>query len=158
MRRRLQRRPFWKGAAAAPQGEYRLAHPDGVGVDGHGFLLLSAGVTKLRVSGLHWATGDNMVFTLRAHEVNQSDPVLHIGPWIADHAWMAQTLAATTLVLETGFISALFSERARSFVVPGMFLGHVFIAIVMGVVFWQFMFTYIFWLPWERILRRNACT
>ena len=119
---------------------------------------LAAGVTKWRVSGLHWAFSDNMVYTLRAHEVNNSNPLLHVGPWIADHRWLSRSMAASTLVLETGFILACFSKWARCIFVPGMFFGHVFIALVMGVVFWQFMFTYIFWLPWERILRRMRQT
>ena len=113
-------------------------------------------MTKLRISGLHWAMSDNMVFTLRAHEVNNSNPVLHAGVWIASHAWMARALAASTLLLETFFFLALFSKLARRIIVPAMFLGHVFIALVMGVVFWQFMFTYLFWLPWQKLLETTA--
>ena len=116
----------------------------------------AAGVTKLRVSGLHWALSDNMAFTLRAHEVNNSNPVLHIGVAIARQAWMVRSLAFTTLVLETFFFLSLFSRWARLILVPAMFLGHLFIALVMGVVFTQFMFTYLFWLPWEKLFPRHA--
>ncbi|MBV8782051.1 MAG: hypothetical protein JO353_11695 [Phycisphaerae bacterium] len=117
---------------------------------------LAAGVTKLRISGLHWAFSDNMAYTLRAHEVNNSQPLLHVGVIIAKHAWLVRSLAASTLVIETFFWLALFNKWARRVLVPAMFLGHVFIALVMGVMFSQFMFTYVFWLPWERLLHAGA--
>jgi hypothetical protein len=89
-----------------------------------------------------------MAMTFLAHQVNNSNPLLDWGQHLARLAWFGKGLAGFTLVLELGFPLALFNRTARKLWVPGMFMAHVGIALLMGVVFTQFMYTYIFWVPW----------
>jgi hypothetical protein len=110
-----------------------------------------AGFTKLHASGLAWVTSDNMAMTFLAHQVNNSNPLLDWGQRLAHFGWFNKGLAGFTIVLELGFPLALFNRTARKLWVPGMFLAHVGIALLMGVVFLQFMYTYIFWIPWSRL-------
>jgi hypothetical protein len=116
---------------------------------------LGAGYTKLHTSGLAWVTSDNMALTFLAHQVNGSDPPVNWGQHLAHLSWFCKGLAGFTIVLEIGFPLALFSRNARRLWVPGMFLAHVGIALLMGVVFTQFMYTFIFWVPWSRLLRHH---
>jgi hypothetical protein len=110
-----------------------------------------AGFTKLHASGLAWVTSDNMAMTFLAHQVNNSNPLLDWGQHLARLGWFSKGLAGFTLILELGFPLALFNRSARKLWVPGMFLAHVGIALLMGVIFSQFMYTYIFWVPWSRL-------
>jgi hypothetical protein len=114
-----------------------------------------AGVAKLHASGLAWVTSDNMAMTFLAHQVNNSNPLLDWGQHLARLAWFSKGLAGFTLILELWFPLALFNRTARRFFVPGMFLAHVGIALLMGVIFTQFMYTYIFWVPWLRLRQHN---
>jgi len=115
------------------------------------FVYFGAGYTKLHASGLAWVTSDNMAMTFLAHQVNNSNPLLDWGQHLARFAWFSKGLAAFTLVLELGFPLALFNRTARKLWVPGMFLAHVGIWLLMGVIFTQFMYTYIFWAPWSAL-------
>jgi hypothetical protein len=113
---------------------------------------LGAGYTKLRTSGLAWVTSDNMAMTFLAHQVNGSNPPVNWGLHLAHLSWFCKGLPGFTIILEIGFPLALFSQNARKLWVPGMFLAHVGIALLMGVVFAQFMYTFIFWVPWSRLM------
>jgi len=117
-----------------------------------------AGCTKLYDSGLAWVTSDNMALNFLAHQVNNSNPTLDWGRHLARLAWFSKGLAAFTLVLELGFPLALFNRTARKLWVPGMFFAHVGIALLMGVFFTQFMYTYIFWIPWSALRHHKAAT
>jgi predicted DCC family thiol-disulfide oxidoreductase YuxK len=65
--------------------------------------------------------------------------------------WLCRVLAGMTILIEVAFPLAMVSRWARRGLVPGMFLAQVFIYLMMGVAFTQFMFAYLFWVPWERI-------
>ena len=115
-------------------------------------VFFAAGVAKLRFSGLAWITSDNMANMLLQHHY-KSDPIVGWGKIIANYPLLCQTLAAGTIVLELGFVLAIFSRIARWLFVPGMFVMQVGIALLMGVVFTQFMFVYLFWIPWDALGR-----
>jgi hypothetical protein len=117
-----------------------------------------AGYTKLWASGPAWVTSDNMALNFLAHQVNGSNPPLDWGRYLARLPWICKGMAGFTLVLELGFPLALFNRTARKLWVPGMFFAHVGIALLMGVFFTQFMYTYIFWIPWSALRRHKAAT
>jgi predicted DCC family thiol-disulfide oxidoreductase YuxK len=124
-------------------------------------VFFAAGMAKLRLSGFSaWALSDNMAHILLQHKI-KSEPPTDWGVWIAQIPWLYKTLAAATIIVEVLFPLALVSKLARRTLVPTMFLGQVLIALTMGVVFTQFMFVYLFWVPWDKLgraLRRFAAT
>lgn len=125
-------------------------------------IFLGAGITKLRWSGLDWITTDNLSTTILSHYYNQ--PVGNewkstIGIWIANHRTLCKVVAGLTILIEIGFPLAMFSRWARAVLVPSAFLAQVGIYVMMGVAFTQFMFVYVFWIPWDtlgRFVRRIA--
>src|SRR5262249_23258085 len=60
-------------------------------------------------------------------------------------------IAALTILIEIGFPLALFHRKLRAVFVPAMFLAQVGIWVMMGIRFTQFMFAYLFFVPWECI-------
>ena len=115
-------------------------------------VFLAAGITKLRLSGLDWITTDNLSTTILQHYYGgYSDPPTDLGVWIAQHKTLCKVIAGLTIFIEIAFPLAMFSRFARWTLVPGMFLAQVGIYLMMGVNFTQFMFVYLFWIPWDRI-------
>jgi len=146
--RSLDRR-FARTPPPAPSGEYTW--PIRMVWVLMSFVYFGAGYTKLHASGLAWVTSDNMAMTFLAHQVNNSNPLLPWGDHLARLGWFSKGLAGFTLVLELGFPLALFNRTARKLWVPGMFFAHVGIWLFMGVIFTQFMYTFIFWVPWSTV-------
>jgi predicted DCC family thiol-disulfide oxidoreductase YuxK len=116
-------------------------------------VFLAAGIAKLRLSGFSaWAMSDNMANVLLQHKY-KSHPPTNWGVWIAQFPILYKTLAALTIIVEVAFPLALISRYARWVFVPSMFLMQVGIGLTMGVWFIQFMFIYLFWVPWDSIGR-----
>lgn len=116
-------------------------------------IFFAAGVAKLRFSGFAaWALSDNLATVLLQHKI-KSQPPTDLGVWIAQIPWLYKSLAAGTIIVEVLFPLALFSRIARWTLVPAMFISQVGIALTMGVFFTQFMFIYLFWVPWDRVGR-----
>ncbi len=116
-------------------------------------VFFAAGVAKLRASGLAWVTSDNMANMLLQHHY-KSDPIVGWGKLIANYPLLCKTMAGGTLLLELLFPLAMFNRWLRWILVSGMFLAQVGIALLMGVVFTQFMFVYVFWINWDWLGRR----
>ena len=115
-------------------------------------IMLGAGVTKLRWSGLDWVLTDNLSTTILQHYYGgYSEPPTDLGLWIAQHKTLCKVIAGMTILIELAFPLAMFSRLARAMLVPAMFLAQVGIYLMMGVNFTQFMFVYLFWIPWDRI-------
>jgi hypothetical protein len=115
-----------------------------------------AGVSKLRHSGLEWIFSDNMAITLMQmgvqYHMANADPLVPWGPYLAQHVWLTQLMAAGTLVLEVGYPLALFSSRARWVIVPSMLLLLIGVRVLMGPTFVpQWLILYLFWVPWDRV-------
>jgi hypothetical protein len=118
------------------------------------FVFLGAGLSKLRHGGIAWVASPNMAIILNqaAYHVSDADPLTTAGLWIASHSWLSETLALTALVVELGFVAALFSVRARALLVPaaaGMLVG---IRVLMGPTFAGFLVVNVFWVPWDAVL------
>ncbi|HET6830519.1 MAG TPA: hypothetical protein VFH44_04120 [Solirubrobacterales bacterium] len=96
-----------------------------------GLAYLFVGLQKLRYSGLDWATTDNLRYVLWASSDAQASPN-SLALLVADHDWMAHLLAASTLVVEVGFILCLPFRRLRWILVPAVVGLHVGIWLAMG--------------------------
>jgi len=114
-----------------------------------------AGVSKLRHAGAGWVTSDTLAaYLVRANYpiVRDSDmPMLDWGLWLARHRWLCRALAAGSVTLETLFPLALFHRRLRPILVVGAFFMQLGITAVLGANFDVFMWTYLFWVPWDRV-------
>ena len=116
-------------------------------------VFFAAGMAKLRWSGfMAWVWSDNMANMLLQHKFKSSPPT-DLGVWIAQFPMLCRFLAASTIVVEVLFPLAMVSRVARWTLVPAMFLMQVGIGLTMGVVFTQFMFIYLFWVPFDAIGR-----
>jgi len=116
-------------------------------------IFFAAGVSKLRYSGLGWATAGTMatLLTVSHYHFSNADPLTSWGLPLAHSVWLCRLLAETTLAIEVGFPLALFSSRARSVLVPAGLLMQAGIRVLMGPTFGQFMICYLFWVPWDRL-------
>jgi len=113
----------------------------------------AAGFAKLRHSGLEWIFSDNFALLLLRQQYHLSDgePLTRWGIAVAHHPWLAQTMAAAAVSIETLFPLALFSRRARMILVPASLGFLVGIRALMGPTFEQFIMCFVFWVPWEQV-------
>lgn len=116
-------------------------------------VLFAAGFSKLRHSGLQWITGDTMaIFLVQAnYHTTDAEPLTSWGLNLAQSTRLSHLLAAAAVALEIGFPIALFSRRARWFIVPIGALMQLGIAVLLGPNFYQMMLCYSLWVPWDRV-------
>jgi predicted DCC family thiol-disulfide oxidoreductase YuxK len=119
-------------------------------------VLFAAGFSKLRHSGLQWITGDTMaIFLIQAnYHVTDAEPLTSWGLNLAQYTRLSHLLAAAAVMLEITFPIALFSRRARWFIVPSGALMQLGIAALLGPNFYQMMLCYSLWVPWDRVAAR----
>lgn len=115
---------------------------------------MSAGLSKLRATGLDWVVTDNMQNILRMHFFCGHKPVLDWGRWMSEIPWLCQCMAALALISETFAPLALVSRRCRLLLIPGLFGMQVGIYLLMGVFAYPWLITYVFWIPWEQLGKR----
>lgn len=92
---------------------------------------LFVGLQKLRYSGLDWVTTDNLRYVLWSSSDAQADPN-GLALFVADRDWLAHLFAASTIVVEVGFILCLPFARLRWLFVPAAVGLHVGIWLAMG--------------------------
>jgi hypothetical protein len=116
-------------------------------------IFFAAGLSKLRHSGLTWVTSDSFALLLlrQQYHISDGDPLTTWGIVVARHPWVAHTMAASAVTVETLFPVVLFSRRLRMVLVPAGLMFLVGIRLLMGPTFEQFMMCYVFWVPWERV-------
>ncbi len=121
-------------------------------------IFCAAGLSKLRHSGLDWILSDNLSLLLLRQQYHLSDgePLTNWGVWVANHAWVARTMAALSVTIETLFPLTLVSRAARLVLVPAGLAFLVGIRVLMGPTFEQFMMCYVFWISWHRIVAAVA--
>jgi predicted DCC family thiol-disulfide oxidoreductase YuxK len=119
---------------------------------------LEAGISKLRHSGIEWVTTETMqnFLTHAYYHVSDSEPLTSWGQFFAQSHWLSSALAAGSLLLEVGFVFALFSRRARPILVPGVVSMQIGIALFMGPNFYQMIMCQSLWVPWDRVVRSIA--
>ena len=116
----------------------------------------SAGATKLTRSGLEWITSDTFALMLQRAHYGLERPGTSIGLWVAQHPALCHVMAAGALCLELFFPFALLGRWARAVIVPMTFAMQLGIGLLMGIWFTPFLFGYMFWVPWGRVLERAA--
>jgi hypothetical protein len=117
-------------------------------------VFFAAGMAKLIQGGPAWVFSEHMEISLvqRHYDVN-GVPSVTWGLWIAQHPWMARSMAAGSMLLELSAPLALFSRRMRR-VLPWLLLAmQLGIGVLMDVWFTRFMFVYLFWVPWDKLVR-----
>jgi hypothetical protein len=117
-------------------------------------IFFSAGVSKLRHSGLEWVFSDHLAIVLVRHQyfVSDGEPLTSWGLAIAAYPWAPRLLAAISLATEVCYPLALFSRRARLVLVPAGIAFLVGIRLLMGPTFEPFVMCSVFWVPWTRVL------
>jgi len=115
-------------------------------------VFFGAGMSKIRHSGLEWIFSDNMRYLLIRHHYTH-EPLTSWGLYLAQYNWLCQLLAAATLVVEVGSPLALFSHKLRLIIIPGLFFMQIGIWTLMGVQFLAYLFCFLFWIPWDRLVR-----
>jgi hypothetical protein len=94
---------------------------------------LLSGISKLRLTGLEWATANTFESIVMSMMIPDSVP-----PWAS--AFVGRPLldwlgAFAGIAMDFLFIGALFSRRAARIIVPAAFLAHLTIVPTLGVVF-----------------------
>lgn len=115
------------------------------------FAFFASGLAKLRVSGWSWVASDNLANLLVLHHYTQRPPLTDFGLVLAQKPLIARGLAFGALCLELAAPLAVFSRRARWFVVPGllgMMAGFLFF---FGFTPWPFVIVSVFWIPWQKV-------
>ena len=149
IRRRFRRLP-----APPPSGEYRW--PVRMVWLTMALVFLAAGMAKVIQGGTRWVFSEHMEISLVQRFYDPNPPDVGLGLWIAQRPWAARTMAAASLLAELTFPLALFSRRARRVLPAALLLMQLGIGVVMNVWFWPFVFCYLFWVPWDRILGRRT--
>ena len=117
-------------------------------------VFLAAGLAKLRQAGLDWILSDTLRnYFLENQYVFRSEGATGWGHLLAD--WLVvrpgwcRVLAGIVLAVELSAPAALFSRRARRWLVPLLFLFQVGNAVLL---YQDFFFAYLglygFWIPW----------
>jgi hypothetical protein len=117
-------------------------------------VFFAAGMAKVMQGGLAWVFSDHFAISLVQRYYDTPPPGNRIGLFVANHAWLARTLAAGAVLTELAIPLALFSRRARLVLPPMLFLMQLGIGVVMNVWFTSFMYVYLFWVPWDDVLRK----
>ena len=150
----LVRRRFRDQPPPPPSGEYRW--PVRAVWLTMALVFFTAGMAKVIQGGFPWVFSEHMEISLVQRFYDPNPPDLRIGLWIAQHPWAARTMAAGSLLGELAFPLALLSRRARRFLPAILLLMQLGIGVVMNVWFWPFMFCYLFWVPWDRLLAQRT--
>ena len=147
------RKRFRSEQRRAPSGEYRW--PVRAVWLTMVLVFFAAGMAKVIQGGPAWIFSDHMAISLVQRFYDPNPPDIRLGLWVAQHGWAAKTMAAGSLLGELLFPLALFSRRARTILPPALLAMQLGIGLVMNVWFWPFMFCYLFWIPWDRTVRRR---
>lgn len=116
----------------------------------------ASGISKLRNSGLEWMTSDTLgVYLVRANYERvfaANNPITNWGLWLAQYHWLLVAFTVFTMIVELGYPLALFSVRARWFMVVSAVGMHIGIAFLIGAFFLPWICAAVFWVPWGRVV------
>ena len=120
-------------------------------------IFFAAGMAKVIQGGAAWVFSEHMEISLvQRYYDTAGPPPLDWGLRVARQPWLAKTMAAGSVLLELAAPLALFSRRLRR-VLPWMLLAmQVGIGLLMDVWFTRFMFVYLFWMPWDKLVGRRT--
>jgi hypothetical protein len=98
----------------------------------------TAGVAKLRYSGLAWADGDALRHLVAYDNLRKQllgDRYSPVGTWLVTHGWTFRPLALATLAVELGAGVALLGRWWRTGWVIAAWLFHLGVLALMAIVF-----------------------
>jgi hypothetical protein len=119
-------------------------------------VFFAAGLAKLRTAGLTWVLSDTLRHYLMENQyVFQADADTAwsrpLADWLIRHPLWCRIGAGGALLLELSAPAALFSVRARRWIIPACFLFQVANALLL---YQNFLFIYlglyVFWMRWPR--------
>jgi hypothetical protein len=125
-------------------------------------IFLAAGLSKLRAAGLSWVMSDTLRnYILENQYVFRADAATAwshaLADWLVLHPDLCRVLAGLTLALELSAPVALVSGRARTLLIPALFLFQVGNSLLLYQdFFFAYLGLYVFWLPWPRMCRASA--
>jgi hypothetical protein len=99
---------------------------------------MTAGVAKLRYSGLSWADGTALRHLVAYDNLRKQllgDRYSPVGTWLVTHGWTFRPLALATLAVELGAGVALLGRWWRTGWVVAAWLFHVGVLVLMAIVF-----------------------
>ena len=117
---------------------------------------LAAGLAKLRQAGLEWVLSDTLRnYFLENQYVFRSEGARGwshlLADWLIVHPGLCKGLAIGALVVELSAPAALFSRRARQWLIPLLFLFQVCNALLLYQDFlFAYLGVYLFWITWGR--------
>jgi len=111
----------------------------------------AAGLTKLKTTGLAWATSDNLRNLMLAHHFTHHPPTA-LGVWLANYPTLCHLLAAGALLLEISSPLALFNRYLYRAILPSLALLQFSIYLLLGVFFKHTLVTFACLLPFELLL------
>ena len=113
----------------------------------------TAGMAKVRHSGLDWITSDSMRWLLSEQQYTHS-PLLDWAAAIAAYPMLCHLLAAGTMALEVSYPLALFVAPLRPWIVIGTIVLQLGIHLFMGINYLAFLIANIVWVDWEALGRK----
>ena len=129
----------------------RTAITRAVGVDARGHE--SAGIAKIRHSGLDWITSDSMRWLLSEQQYTHL-PLLDWAAVIAAYPVLRRALTASTVALEVSYPLALFVVPLRPWIVLGTIALQLGIHLFMGINYVAFLLANVVWVDWEALGRK----
>ena len=112
-------------------------------------IFCSAGMSKLRASGLDWVLSGHLS-NLMIMRYFLPERALHwekLPLWLSQYKWAMKDLAGTTVLFEISAPLALVSTRARAIIIPGLFAMMSGFWALMGIPFPELLICSLFWLP-----------
>jgi len=120
------------------------------------FLFCAAGLSKFRNSGFNWFTSEffSSLLINKGFTGDRAMPLVDWLPfWLGKQAKLSHFLAATALFLEIFAPLAIFNKYLRVVIIPSLFLLVSGFWIVLGIPFPQLLASFVFWVPWSRVIR-----
>ena len=117
-------------------------------------VFLAAGLAKLRQAGLEWVLSDTLRnYFLENQYVFRSEGAAAwshlLADWLIVRPGLCKVLAVAVLAVELSVPAALFSRRARRWLIPVLFLFQVGNALLLYQdFFFAYLGLYFFWMPW----------
>lgn len=109
-------------------------------------IFLAAGVSKLKNAGLAWVSSENLRFLLLSHQYTHHPPT-DLARLLAQHNELVALAAGLTLTCELAAGVAIFYQPIRPFVISGLIVMQLLIALSMGVYFTPYVLGYALFLP-----------
>ncbi|MEM1445489.1 MAG: HTTM domain-containing protein [Planctomycetota bacterium] len=111
----------------------------------------TAGVSKLKTSGLAWADGH----TVHYFAVTRGD-LYPLSAWLAENFWLCVPLAIGSLALEVGAPLALLSRRFAPWFLLGWAMMHAGIRLSMGPAYYANVLVLLVLVDWAMVARMAA--